>query len=279
MRVYRINSRAKINLNLNIIKKSKKKKLHLIESLVCFVNLSDKIYINKSKSKYHKVKFIGKFSKKITKKNTVTKLLSLLDKDNVLKNKYKILVKKEIPLQSGMGGGSMNAANILNYFYKKKLINLKKVKKYSLKIGSDVILGLNSKPKILYRDGSIKEVTDIKKYHILIVKPAFGCSTKKIYSSNKIFSKSEFDISKEKIVKNVILNGKNDLEKSAFNLYPALKKIKDLLDQNEKANFVRMTGSGSAIIMYFNSNKFAKNALKIYKRKLNNCLCIITKII
>ena len=279
MRVYRINSRAKINLNLNIIKKSKKKKLHLIESLVCFVNLSDKIYINKSKSKYHKVKFIGKFSKKITKKNTVTKLLSLLDKDNVLKNKYKILVKKEIPLQSGMGGGSMNAANILNYFYKKKLINLKKLKKYSLKIGSDVILGLNSKPKILYRDGSIKEVTDIKKYHILIVKPAFGCSTKKIYSSNKIFSKSEFNISKEKIVKNVILNGKNDLEKSAFNLYPALKKIKNLLNQNEKANFVRMTGSGSAIIMYFNSNKFAKNALKIYKRKLNNCLCIITKII
>ena len=279
MRVYRINSRAKINLNLNIIRKSKKKNLPSIESLVCFLGLSDKIYINKSNSQYHKVKFTGKFSKNITKKNTVTKLLSLLDKDNVLKNKYKILVKKEIPLQSGLGGGSMNAANILKYFYKKKLINLKKLKKYSLKIGSDVILGLNSKPKILYRNGSIKEVTDIKKYHILIVKPAFGCSTKKIYSSNKTFSKSEFNISKKKIVKNVILNGKNDLEKSAFNLYPALKKIKNLLNQNEKANFVRMTGSGSAIIMYFNSNKFAKNALKIYKRKLNNCLCIITKII
>ena len=279
MRVYRINSRAKINLNLNVIRKSKKKKLHLIESLVCFVNLSDKIYINKLKSKYHKVKFIGKFSKNITKKNTITKLLSLLDKDNALKNKYKIIIKKEIPLQSGMGGGSMNAANLLNYFYKKKFINLNELKKYSLKIGSDVILGLNSKPKILYKDGSIKEVTNIKKYHILIVKPAFGCSTKKIYSSNKTFSKSEFNKTKKNIVKNVILNGKNDLEKSAFNLYPALKKIKNLLNQNKQANFVRMTGSGSAIIMYFNSNKFAKNALKIYKRKLNNCLCIITKII
>ena len=279
MRVYRINSRAKINLNLNVIRKSKKKKLHSIESLVCFVNLSDKIYINKSNSKYHKVKFIGKFSKNITKKNTVTKLLSLLDKDKALKNKYKILIKKEIPLQSGMGGGSMNAANLLSYFYKKKFINLVKLKKYSLKIGSDVILGLNTKPKILYKNGSIKEVTDIKKYHILIVKPAFGCSTKKVYSTNKTFSKPEFNKSKEKIVKNVILYGKNDLEKSAFNLYPALKKIKNLLNQNEKANFIRMTGSGSAIIMCFNSNKFAKNALKIYKRKLNNCLCIITKII
>ena len=47
MRVYRINSRAKVNLNLNVIKKSKIKKLHLIESLVCFVNLSDKSYQKK----------------------------------------------------------------------------------------------------------------------------------------------------------------------------------------------------------------------------------------
>ena len=277
MRTYKINSRAKINLNLNVIGKSKK--YHYIESLVCFINLSDKIFISKLNSKYHKVKFKGKFSKNISKKNTITKLLSLLDKDNALKKKYKIVIKKEIPSQSGMGGGSMNAANLLSYFYKKKLINMKQLKKYSLKIGSDVILGLNSRPKILYKDGSIKEIANIKKYHILIIKPFFGCSTKKIYSLNKTFSKSEFNKTKKNIVKNVIINGKNDLEKSAFKLYPALKKIKNLLNQNKEANFVRMTGSGSAIIMYFNSNKFAKNALKIYKRKLNNCLCIITKII
>ena len=74
-----------------------------------------------------------------------------------------------------------------------------------MKIGSDVILGLNSKPKILFKDGSIKEVKNIKKYHILIVKPNFGCSTKKIYSSNKTFSKSEFKKIKTKIDKNIIL--------------------------------------------------------------------------
>ena len=278
MNYSRIKSYAKVNLALNITGKTSG--LHKIESVVGFVSLHDVILIKKIQSKKNIISFNGKYSKKISKKNTISKLLKVLEKESLLKGyKFEIKVKKNIPLKSGLGGGSMNAANILKYFYKKKLINLKKLKKYSLKIGSDVILGLNSKPKILYRDGSIKEVTDIKKYHILIVKPAFGCSTKKIYSSNKTFSKSEFNISKEKIVKNVILNGKNDLEKSAFNLYPALKKIKNLLNQNEKAKFVRMTGSGSAIIMYFNSNKFAKNALKIYKRKLNNCLCIITKII
>ena len=47
MRVYRISSQAKINLNLNVIKKSQSKGIHLIETLVCFIKLSDKISIDK----------------------------------------------------------------------------------------------------------------------------------------------------------------------------------------------------------------------------------------
>ncbi len=279
-RVYRISSQAKINLNLNVIKKLKSKRIHLIESLVCFVKLSDKISINKINSNFHKILFIGKYSKGITKNNTVQKVLDLLDKEKKLKNdKYKIIVKKEIPQQSGMGGGSMNAASLLSFFNKKYLLNSKDIKKYALKTGSDVILGLNNNPKIQYTNGSIKELAEVKKFYVLIIKPFFGCSTKKIYSTNKTFSRVEFKNTKKNILKNVILYGKNDLEKSVFKLYPALKKIKNLLLQNKQAKFVRMTGSGSAIIMYFNSNKYAKNALKIYKRKLNNCLCILTKII
>jgi len=158
-------------------------------------------------------------------------------------------------------------------------LKLSDVKKYAIKIGSDVILGLNNIPKIQYTNGSIRELDGVKKFIVLIVKPSFGCSTKKIYLNNETFSRGEFKNTKGNILKNVILHGKNDLEKSAFKLYPALKKIKELLIKNKQAKFVRMTGSGSAIIMYFNSNKYAKNALKIYKRKLNNCLCILTKII
>ena len=280
MKVYRISSQAKINLNLNVIKKSQSKRMHLIESLVCFIKLSDKISINKINSKSHKILFTGKYSKGISKKNTVKTVLNLLDKEKKLKNdKYKIIIKKEIPHQSGMGGGSMNAASLLSFFYKKNFLNSMDIKKYALKIGSDVILGLNNNTKIQYANGSIKELIAVKKFYVLIVKPSFGCATKKIYSTNNTFSRVEFKTTKKDILKNVILYGKNDLEKSAFKLYPALKKIKNLLLQNKEAKFVRMTGSGSAIIMYFNSNKYAKNALKIYKRKLNNCLCILTKII
>ena len=50
----KIKSFAKINLFLNVGKKINKTNLHDIQSLVCLVNLSDEIKIQKSKNKKDK---------------------------------------------------------------------------------------------------------------------------------------------------------------------------------------------------------------------------------
>ena len=46
-----------------------------------------------------------------------------------------------------MGGGSMNVANILKYFVKKKIVKAskKKIVELSNKVGSDIVLGLEKK--------------------------------------------------------------------------------------------------------------------------------------
>ena len=47
----------------------------------------------------------------------LTKVLNLLRKKNLLENQsFKINIKKNIPHGSGLGGGSSNAASLLNYF-------------------------------------------------------------------------------------------------------------------------------------------------------------------
>ena len=118
MNFHKIKSHAKINLSLNVLGKLKSK-MHKIESLVSFLNLSDEILIKKINNRNHKVKFVGKFSRKIPENNTITNLLYLLDDKKKLKNqKYLIKVKKNIPQKSGLGGGSMNAASVLKYFLK-----------------------------------------------------------------------------------------------------------------------------------------------------------------
>ena len=145
MNYFRIKSYAKVNLALNVT--GKNLGLHKIESLIGFISLYDVILIKKIKSKKHIISFKGKYSKNIFKKNTISKLLKVLEKENLLiGHKFEIKVNKYIPSKSGLGGGSMNAANILKYLIKKNFINPSKrqLNLICKSIGSDVVLGLNS---------------------------------------------------------------------------------------------------------------------------------------
>ncbi len=277
---FKIKSYAKINLALNVIGKSKS--LNKIESIVGFLDLHDEIKIKKIEHKYHKIIFKGKFADEIKSNNTISQLLKNIDKRKLLKNKYQIIVKKNIPSKAGLGGGSMNAACLLKFFIKKKLIRLKKkeIIKITNKIGSDVILGIYSKSLVLRKNNHISTLHPNNKFNILIVKPNFGCSTQKIYSKVKKFSKQEFNsTSKNMFSIKFLKNSKNDLEKIALDKYPKLRKLKNFLVNLADTEFVRMTGSGSAIIAYFSSVKMCKEAEKKVKNQFRNYWCKTSKTI
>ena len=282
MSISKINSYAKVNLSLGVLGKLKNK-LHRIESLVSFIDLHDEISIQKINKKKHKVFFYGRFSKNIPNKNTISKLLELLDRQNFLKNKkYLIKIKKNIPLKSGMGGGSMNASSVLRYFVNKNklLLNTSQISQIANKIGSDVMLGIEKKNSIL--QGNRKLFRSNKKIglYTIIIKPNFGCSTEKIYKNIKSFSKPALNKNKNKLfsVSNII-SLKNDLEKATFKKYPFLANIKQNMLNLPKVKFVRMTGSGSSLLAYFNSKKASLNAAKLLKKKYKNYWCILSKTI
>jgi 4-diphosphocytidyl-2-C-methyl-D-erythritol kinase len=281
MKSFRIKSHAKINLALNVT--GKNKKLHKIESLISFIDLHDLIYLKQIKEKDHKILFKGKFSKNIGKINTITNLLKLLDKKKLLDNKkYEIIIIKNIPQEAGMGGGSMNAASLINFFINKIKIKIKKNKliKLTSQIGSDVILGIKPTIAILSQNGDLKKYNKNIKLHILVVKPDFGCSTKYIYSKVKSFSKPQFTFPKLKMFEVEYLKTlNNDLEKIAFKKYPKLKKIKLFLSNMPNNMFVRMSGSGSSIVAYFDSKRSCGNAYSQFKRKFSSHWCIISKTI
>ncbi len=279
---YKVKSFAKVNLALNVT--GKLSKIHKIESIISFLQLHDLIYLKKINSEKHKVSFFGKFSKKIKKQNTIMTLLKILDEKNLLKNKkFQIMIKKNIPQKAGLGGGSMNAAFLLNFFIKKKIIKLKKgynLANLTKLIGSDVILGLKPNNTVLFSNGKMKTFKGKNKFFTVIVKPRFGCSTKSIYSMVKLYSRSKFNLSnKEMFDPNYLKNLKNDLEKIAFLKHPKLKKIKFFLEKLPNTIFVRMTGSGSAIVAYYNSKKASHYAKKKFKKKFKSDWCITSKTI
>jgi len=281
MKISKIKSYAKINLALNIV--GKLNKLHKIESLVSFVDLHDLIFIKKIKGSHHRISFYGKFSKNIKKNNTVQKLLKVLENKKFLKNiKFQIKIKKNIPQKAGLGGGSMNAASILIFLTKKNFINIssKQIKEISSLVGSDVILGIKSTSAILTSRNVVKRFFKCPNFYTLLIQPNFGCSTKLIYSKVKKFTKSKFSKPKKNMFSyKYLLAQQNVLEKIVFSRYPKLNKIKTFLENSSNPSFIRMTGSGSVIVAYYQSKQDCELAKVQFKRKFKNYWCITSKTI
>ena len=287
MRTSKIKSYCKINLSLNVIKKLKNG-YHNISSFITFCNLYDSILISKIKEKKDKIRFYGKFKKGINyKSNTIIKLLSLLRKKNLVKDvAFKIIVKKNIPHGSGLGGGSSNAANLLNYLNRSMKLNLNKKNliKIGKKIGSDVPVCLEMKSAFLTgKNDKILRFSNSLKLNILLVYPNLFCSTKEVYAKNKKKSSlgGEYKVNNnnKKNLINYLKKENNDLEEVVIKMYPKIKNIIDFIKSRKGCYFSRITGSGSACIGIFAKPSDAVYAQKLVKLKYPKYWCVVSKTI
>ena len=264
-----LKSFSKINFSLKINKKIKNG-IHDIESYFCLINLFDKIRIQKVKKKIDIIKFRGKFSKNIdNNKNSISETLKTLRQNKLIKNYYSVLVDKKIPVFAGLGGGTGNAACLIEYFVKRKM-NKNLFKILEKKIGSDLKL-------FFYKQGfleSLKKVKTIKKkynFFFLLIYPNIRSSTKNTYLKVKKYSlKSKYNFNKinnKKNFINMLIDSNNDFQSILENKYPIIKKLIKEIRQKQGCYFSRMTGSGSVCYGVFESEKTAKLALTRIKSK------------
>ena len=287
MKKFKIKSFCKINLSLRVLKRLSNG-YHNIKSLVTFCDLHDLISISKIKGVNDKISFSGRFKKGVNKKsNTITNVLYLLRKRNFFqKQAFKIDIQKNIPHGSGLGGGSSNAANVLNFFNSKMRLKLNKdeISKIAYQIGFDTPVSLEKKNTLLTgKKGEILRLNQKFRLNILIVYPNVICSTKKIYANNQKFtflrSQSNFYIKDKNKLIDFLKNENNDLEKTAIKFYPKVRKIINFIKSQNGCYFSRITGSGSACIGIFSNMKSAVFAQKFMKLKFPNYWCVVSKTI
>ena len=265
---------AKINLGLNIISKNNLG-YHNLESCFCPISLYDIIEIKKtniSSFKSSGFEIPGKIEK-----NIIFKAIEEIK----LKNKpVDIFLHKNIPLGSGLGGGSSNAPFFLLKINKLFNLKLKKNELFRIaeKVGSDCPFFINNEISYVKGTGNIIEKIniDLNNKKIIIIIPNLHISTKESFEKISI-KKPKYSI------KSVIENENieqwknyifNDFENYTFNKYKFLRKIKESL-YNNGALYSSMSGTGSTIYGIFNENDIIdksgfKNYSVIETRPLKN---------
>jgi len=269
MNKFIVESPAKINLGLNVVRK-REDGYHDLETIFIPLLLSDKITFTKSnKSSFQTDSEILNQ----LKDNLVLKAIKLLedftDKEFVLD----IFVEKTIPIGGGLGGGSSNAATTLKTVNKmfELGLNYNELSKIALELGSDVPYFLNPVPSYAESRGELLYPLNIEiPYPILIVNPGIKIDTgwaftkikpvKPVMKLMKILEDGSSDLDK---FKNYITN---DFEEVVFKEFPELKEIKDEL-YKQGAEFALMSGTGSTVYGIFTNLQKASWAEEYFKQK------------
>lgn len=262
---------AKINLSLHIsapIKDGIYKNYHYLDSLAVFCDYGD--YIEFSKAPQLNIEFCGEFGEELSKhdlkQNLIYRAAIALNEYCNTKHGAKIRLEKQLPLASGIGGGSADCAAVLlelNELWELGLENAQ-ILEIGNNLGADVGVCINGLPIIMRNIGNdfFKAPNLPKKIPALIANPLINCPTPLIYKKY-----DEFGIFPQNIEKNyydcddlhklvsMLKKHDNHLEKAAISIIPQIGELINELRQLNGVLMARMSGSGASVFAIFENDE------------------------
>lgn len=247
---------AKINLGLNIVEK-RSDGYHNLETVFYPIGINDIVEITTNDGTGVAFTSSGLSVDVGTSDNLCVKAYDLLKQDFDLPP-VKIHLHKLIPMGAGLGGGSADAAFVLQAVNNKFNLQISQTKmvEYALTLGSDCPFFIINKPCYAAGRGEVIEEIqlNLKGYKILLINPGIHISTATAFSKIIPYKPTR---SVKVIVNNPIEtwkdNLKNDFEFSAFSGYPEIKNIKEYL-YSQGAVYASMTGTGSTVYGIFRND-------------------------
>ncbi len=262
---------AKINLDL-LITGRRKDGFHLLDSVVVFVGYGDELTAKAADGLSLDIK--GAFANKLNNdpENLVLKAARKLCEFAGVKPDIKFQLTKNLPVSSGIGGGSSNAAAALKLTM--ELLNLDvgdvDLRKLALSLGADVPVCLQSNTSHMTGIGeNIKQIDLCGGQPILLVNPGVSVSTPDIFKSFKnmalpFTSRKPVDFNQINwtLMLEHLKASKNDLQMPASVINASVSEVIEKLKNLEGLIFSRMSGSGATCFALFESDDLCKKAAK-----------------
>lgn len=272
----RILAPAKINLSLGVsapIKDGSYKNYHNLDSLVVFADFGDELFFELEDENSIEIK--GEFAPELighdVSKNLIFKAINVLNQYCKSDRKIKVTLYKNLPIASGIGGGSSDCAAsliALNEIWQLGL-SIEELINIGNEIGADIGVCIKKKPTIMRGIGD--ELTPMlilpRKINAILVNPLLECSTPLVYKTfdelsefSQSFGFEYNDCPSFENLISLLKSQSNDLTKAAIKILPQIGEILSFLENETAASLVRMSGSGATCFALYESLELSKIA-------------------
>lgn len=273
----KLRANAKINLTLDVLGK-REDGYHIIDSVFQSVSLCDIVEVDISDSIV-----VGCSDNTICDESNIAyKAAKKFFEYNSIQGGANIKIQKHIPLASGMGGGSADAAAVIVALDRLYNTNLSKdaLCEIGLSVGADVpfcIMGGTA------RVGGVGEqmskLPNMPDCAILLIKHGKKLSTADMYSKVDAFPQESFYT--DKMVKGIENGDLNAVCQNVFNVFDRVCDNKDLVNDIKSTSplTVSLSGSGPTVFAIYADEMQANAAkLEIEKKGYNPYIVTPSKI-
>jgi 4-diphosphocytidyl-2-C-methyl-D-erythritol kinase len=269
----RLAAPAKLNLYLHVTGK-RADGYHLLDSLVAFADIADRVTIAPATELSFAADgpFAGAFAHDDPAGNLVVRAALELGAAAGREPNVALTLTKNLPVASGIGGGSADAAACLRGLARlwgidpvgDVLVNV------AAKLGSDIPACVDG--RVCYMGGVGTELAPaprLPEAGLLLVNPGVGLSTPAVYRARQGAFTQEMrfaDAPKDaRALAGLLAERTNDLAAAAIGLVPEIAAVLDAIGQTESCLLSRMSGSGATCFGIFADKEAATRAAAAVK--------------
>ncbi len=258
----RVRSHAKVNLDLRVLGR-RPDGFHELRTVFHTISLADTLDIAFQRSRTA-TRITVQSNIEIPGENLITRAADAILSALGIRANVEVNLHKRIPMGGGLGGGSSNAAAILQALpsLARKALDPERLLEIAAALGSDVPFFLEGGAAVaLGRGTEFYPVPEIRPWPLLLVTPSLHVSTAEAYAAlgrGLTSDCNNCDIMSFQSCVRALSEppGKygwpcvNDFEPAVFSRYPLLKSIKEAL-LRAGARPALMSGSGSTVFGVF----------------------------
>lgn len=267
---------AKLNLSLQVTGK-RADGYHLLDSLVVFADVGDVVSVAAQQSPEVSLHLTGPYGHVLAAmcpaaQNLVVRAIVALQQFADVSQGAAITIEKNLPLSSGIGGGSSDAATavLLAHQLWGCRLDVPTLAALLLPLGADIPVCLTRRPMRMQGVGEVLTPVAFpsETWHVVLVNPGVAVPTAPIFQAGFVHyaaPQEAPDNNNSEIWLRWLQNQQNMLTPAAIAHAPVIAEVLVAMQQSDGCVLARMSGSGATCFGLFRDAALAAQAASILR--------------